>query len=478
MIHSDLGKRTLFGKTDRGEKGIHDFMCSHKCNRVCEMLGLPKNEKFVSENITIEEMDSVRTSQISVVKTHHLKQRQAERDISTLQVQRAVKHGFKELQADGKIRHTFDNVRAVTSSDSKDHKLVGVTGIRLGASSADASPRKAPQPTAEGFVSPRIARDPESIVKKGHRSRDRDDVRPQATSPLSPPASGVSPTANGFALLPDAESDEQVVDAKRQAKQLEATPSLRSISKAAKIREKEAVREAMVAQNEAKRAEEARIAREKEQANAVEALEAVDRLRNDIEQLKQYPQIWQQQQDEFKARLLEAQKMMIAHPVSHFPEDQRARLALECKIMEDGISRQLEAARREFERAREEKRVFDDIPSTLRSAARRARWGALRTAEALEQQLVRAEGAYRMLVEQARYLREILESDELRRGQEQSDVGFKVIKSDKRNKSKGGKQEKRDTGHAQSMEDALASKHSLSSRTAFAALMDVDEDDF
>lgn len=43
VVHSSLGKKSLFGATDCGEKGIHNFFASHRCNRVCELLQLPKS---------------------------------------------------------------------------------------------------------------------------------------------------------------------------------------------------------------------------------------------------------------------------------------------------------------------------------------------------------------------------------------------------------------------------------------------------
>lgn len=45
VVHSvGLGEKGLFGDTDRGQRGISDFFASHRCNRVCKLLGLPCNE--------------------------------------------------------------------------------------------------------------------------------------------------------------------------------------------------------------------------------------------------------------------------------------------------------------------------------------------------------------------------------------------------------------------------------------------------
>jgi hypothetical protein len=39
--HDD--KNHVYGRTDRGRKGIQDFFKTHKCNDVCAMLGLPSD---------------------------------------------------------------------------------------------------------------------------------------------------------------------------------------------------------------------------------------------------------------------------------------------------------------------------------------------------------------------------------------------------------------------------------------------------
>ena len=35
-------KKLDFGRTDRGKKGINDFIRSHKCSEMCKLLGLEK----------------------------------------------------------------------------------------------------------------------------------------------------------------------------------------------------------------------------------------------------------------------------------------------------------------------------------------------------------------------------------------------------------------------------------------------------
>ena len=79
MIHSDLGERGLFGATDRGAKGIAEFLASHRCNDVCKMLKLPNNDRFVRANVAQREQSSKNTSIVSLAITHHLGERQDER---------------------------------------------------------------------------------------------------------------------------------------------------------------------------------------------------------------------------------------------------------------------------------------------------------------------------------------------------------------------------------------------------------------
>ncbi len=40
VIHykSTKGRRGVYGRTDRGEKGISDFFRTHQCNELCRML--------------------------------------------------------------------------------------------------------------------------------------------------------------------------------------------------------------------------------------------------------------------------------------------------------------------------------------------------------------------------------------------------------------------------------------------------------
>ena len=42
VIHykSKSGRKNVFGRTDKGQKGINDFFKTHKCNNVCKALGI------------------------------------------------------------------------------------------------------------------------------------------------------------------------------------------------------------------------------------------------------------------------------------------------------------------------------------------------------------------------------------------------------------------------------------------------------
>lgn len=40
VIHSSIGRKNMFGLTDHGNVGIHNFLAHHKCNSLCRALGL------------------------------------------------------------------------------------------------------------------------------------------------------------------------------------------------------------------------------------------------------------------------------------------------------------------------------------------------------------------------------------------------------------------------------------------------------
>lgn len=55
------------------------------------------NDRFVQDKVQTIADDSIKTSLITIIKRHHLQQRQHERDIETKLLQRAVKYGTKEV---------------------------------------------------------------------------------------------------------------------------------------------------------------------------------------------------------------------------------------------------------------------------------------------------------------------------------------------------------------------------------------------
>ena len=121
VIHSDLGTKNLFGGTDGGRKGIDAFMRGHKCNEVCRLLKLPHNDKFVEESIKGEEKSQQNTSLISVAATNHLAKRQVERAITTRELQGARKHGTKERQLNGNLRHEHGEVHHLERPEGGHH---------------------------------------------------------------------------------------------------------------------------------------------------------------------------------------------------------------------------------------------------------------------------------------------------------------------------------------------------------------------
>ena len=77
---------------------IELFLASHCCNDLCRKLHLPHNNFFAGGGggrAGGTSLTSKPTNQYTVIKTNRLKQRQGERDMETLVLQRARKHGAK-----------------------------------------------------------------------------------------------------------------------------------------------------------------------------------------------------------------------------------------------------------------------------------------------------------------------------------------------------------------------------------------------
>ena len=83
------------------------------------MLRLPDNGRFERENVSSHETSTMNTSFISIVQTNHLRERMAERDISTRELQAAKKHGTKYRSSSGNLRHEMGGGVYVTSKDMK-----------------------------------------------------------------------------------------------------------------------------------------------------------------------------------------------------------------------------------------------------------------------------------------------------------------------------------------------------------------------
>jgi len=127
VIHSDEGEKARFGRTDRGAQGIADFFKSHQCNGLCKLLRLPHNHEFVAPAFSgFDTSRSMNTSEITVVKTNHLAQRQAERVIQTRELQSAVKHGDKISTPGGRLIHRAADVEYITDATGR----IGITSYR------------------------------------------------------------------------------------------------------------------------------------------------------------------------------------------------------------------------------------------------------------------------------------------------------------------------------------------------------------
>lgn len=167
VIHSNTGTTHLFGRTDRGALGIDEFLQSHKCNDCCRLLQLPHNERFVRERVSAMQRTSARASQITVIKTNHIKGRQKERGFTTRELQEAVKYGDKAVTPEGNIKHSTPSVVYVTDPTER----VGVTGWR--ADEAEVAERVA----AEAEAAEAAAKDVAAREEVARCERERNEQR-------------------------------------------------------------------------------------------------------------------------------------------------------------------------------------------------------------------------------------------------------------------------------------------------------------
>ena len=125
VIHSVSGagasRKGTHGRTDHGVRGIESFLQSHCCNDLCRQLHLPHNHKYTGgpQGGGGSSLTSKPTEEYTVIKIKHLKQRQNQRDIDTLLLQQARKHGDKVAAGDGKVMHKLGNLRYVTDKSER-----------------------------------------------------------------------------------------------------------------------------------------------------------------------------------------------------------------------------------------------------------------------------------------------------------------------------------------------------------------------
>ena len=100
-----------------GEFGIMKFFGTHRCNALCTLLDLKHVDGGAASGSGKSSTATTATSAVEMMKTHHLEKRQAERDIDTAEMKRAVKRGSKQPgAAPGTVKHSFANVMVVTGA--------------------------------------------------------------------------------------------------------------------------------------------------------------------------------------------------------------------------------------------------------------------------------------------------------------------------------------------------------------------------
>ena len=115
-----------FGKTDLGEAGHVEFFRTHRCNALCQGLGLCFTGGGLSGDAGLSDASRhTATSAIQIIRSKHLSQRKREREIETRELQAAVKHGRKEAQGSGRVKHVHNGVAIVTDAEAR----VGITAF-------------------------------------------------------------------------------------------------------------------------------------------------------------------------------------------------------------------------------------------------------------------------------------------------------------------------------------------------------------
>ena len=121
-----------YGNTDLGDLGFQNFFRTHECNAACGALGLTRCVVASDPGLGHGEAASASTAteRIQLIRTKHLQHRKREREVDTIEMQRAVKHGRKEPGAgvNSTVKHTHQGVSVVTDASG----TIGVTAFRQG----------------------------------------------------------------------------------------------------------------------------------------------------------------------------------------------------------------------------------------------------------------------------------------------------------------------------------------------------------
>ena len=262
VVHSDLGNKGRFGRTDRGKEGIRDFLRTHKCNALCRLLELQHNNEYdasaAKANGEDSEASSRNTSQYTVNATDHLQERKGQRNIVTRELQAAKKHGTPHKQENGKMAFDFNGVRYVEAPGK-----VGVTGIK------DPRFHATPPPPPRSLSERQYGQPPPTVAGPF------DGAPPRTARDTAAPAPAASSAAEGLLAA-------EVISPTASAK---AKKSLRAIPSERAAADRESKQAAIRRQLEA-------VEKEMEKADAAEEKARQRRLR----------QAKQQQEDEMRVQ--------------------------------------------------------------------------------------------------------------------------------------------------------------------------------
>jgi hypothetical protein len=130
MEYTDVTVHTRnrqFGSTDLGQLGFEKFFQTHTCNAACHQLGLERCQAVPRGGAAAVATASTATERVQLIRTKHLRSRKRERNIDTIEMQRAIKHGQKQRgHAPNSVKHTHAGVSVVTAGRGNG-EIVGVT---------------------------------------------------------------------------------------------------------------------------------------------------------------------------------------------------------------------------------------------------------------------------------------------------------------------------------------------------------------